>query len=123
HLGVICDASMTTSQLTFWGRDRTRGPRLPIERIVAKMTKQNADLYGLADRGVIAPGMRADINIIDFDRLALDLPNVVHDLPTGGPRLLQGSRGYLATMVNGTVTRRHDADTGARPGRLVRAGR
>jgi N-acyl-D-aspartate/D-glutamate deacylase len=123
HLSVICDASMTTSQLTFWGRDRKRGRKLPIEKIVHKMTKQNADLYGLKDRGVIAEGMRADINVIDFDRLGVDLPEVRYDLPAGGPRLLQKSSGYLATMVNGVVTRRNDADTGARPGRLVRSRR
>jgi N-acyl-D-aspartate/D-glutamate deacylase len=122
HLSVICDASQTTSQLTFWCRDRTRGPRLPVEKIVEKMTRHNAELYDLKDRGVIAPGMRADINVIDFDRLGLDMPDVRRDLPTGGPRLLQNSHGYLATMVKGEVTRRHDEDTGARPGRLVRAG-
>ena len=123
HLSVICDASQTTSQLTFWCRDRTRGPKLSIEKIVAKMTRNNAELYDLRDRGVIAPGMRADINVIDFDRLGLDMPDVRRDLPTGGPRLLQNSHGYLATMVAGEVTRRNDADTGARPGRLVRGGR
>ena len=123
HLSVICDASMTTSQLMFWARDRKRGPRLPLEAMVAKMTKHNADLYGLTDRGVLAEGMRADLNVIDFDRLALQLPGVAYDLPAGGPRLLQSSSGYLATAVNGVVTRRNDTDTGARPGRLVRAGR
>jgi N-acyl-D-aspartate/D-glutamate deacylase len=123
HLSVICDASQTTSQLTFWGRDRTRGPKLPIETLIEKMTRHNAELYDLRDRGTIAPGMRADINVIDFDRLGLDMPNIQRDLPTGGPRMLQKSHGYLATMVAGEVTRRHDADTGARPGRLVRAGR
>jgi N-acyl-D-aspartate/D-glutamate deacylase len=123
HLALICDASMTTSQLTFWGRDRKRGPKLALEKIVAKMTGANASLYGLADRGLIAEGMRADINIIDFANLALEMPGIVKDLPAGGPRMLQKSRGYLATMVNGTVTRRNDAETGTRPGRLVRAGR
>jgi N-acyl-D-aspartate/D-glutamate deacylase len=87
------------------------------------MTGANASLYGLADRGLIAEGMRADINIIDFANLALEMPGIVKDLPAGGPRMLQKSRGYLATMVNGTVTRRNDAETGTRPGRLVRAGR
>ncbi len=123
HLALICDASMTTSQLTFWGRDRKRGPKLALEKIVAKMTGANASLYGLNDRGLIAEGMRADINIIDFANLALEMPGIVKDLPAGGPRMLQKSRGYLATMVNGTVTRRNDAETGTRPGRLVRAGR
>jgi N-acyl-D-aspartate/D-glutamate deacylase len=121
HLGTICDASMTTSQLILWGRDRKRGPKLPVERIVAKMTRDNARLYGLDDRGVLATGMRADVNVIDFAGLSLELPRVHHDLPNGGPRLLQGSRGYVATVVNGTVTRCDDADTGARPGRLIRS--
>jgi N-acyl-D-amino-acid deacylase len=120
HLNTICDASMTTSQLIHWARDRQRGPKLPVERIVAKMTRDNARLYGLADRGVLAEGMRADVNVIDFDNLSLELPKIHHDLPNDGPRLLQGSRGYVATMVNGTVTRRHDEDAGARPGRLIR---
>ncbi len=123
HLALICDASMTTSQLTFWGRDRSRGPKLALERIVAKMTGNNADLYGFNDRGVIAAGRRADINVIDFDNLSLELPRIVNDLPAGGPRMLQKSRGYLATLVNGTMTRRNDSETGTRPGRLVRAGR
>jgi N-acyl-D-aspartate/D-glutamate deacylase len=122
HLSVICDASMTTSQLTFWGRDRKRGPRLPLEKIVAKMTGHNAELYDLKDRGAIAVGMRADLNVIDFDRLGLEIPSIVRDLPGGGPRVLQKSHGYLATMVAGAVTRRNDEDTGARPGRLVRSG-
>jgi N-acyl-D-aspartate/D-glutamate deacylase len=120
HLNTICDASMTTSQLILWARDRKRGPKLPVERIVAKMTRDNARLYGLDDRGVLAEGMRADVNVIDFDALSLELPRVHHDLPDGAARLLQGSRGYVATTVAGTVTRRDDADTGARPGRLIR---
>ena len=123
HLSLICDASMTTSQLTFWGRDRTRGPKLALEKIIAKLTSNNAALYDFNDRGTIAVGKRADINVIDFDKLALEMPAIVNDLPGGGPRMLQKSRGYLATAVNGIVTRRNDADTGARPGRLIRAGR
>jgi N-acyl-D-aspartate/D-glutamate deacylase len=122
HLSMICDASMPTSQLMFWARDRVRGARLPLEDVVAKLTKANADLYGLGDRGAIEVGRRADINVIDFENLTLDTPRMHHDLPTGGKRILQGARGYLATLVNGVVTRRNDADTSARPGRLVRAG-
>ena len=123
HLGLVCDASMTTSQLTFWGRDRARGPILPLEKVIANMTGKNANLYGFADRGTIAIGKKADINVIDFDNLRLDMPRVHRDLPNGGMRLLQASRGYLATMVNGSITRRNDTDTGARPGRLIRGGR
>ena len=121
HMKMICDASMPTFMLSFWGRDRTRGPTLPLEHLVRKLSLKNAELYGLNDRGAIAPGKRADINVIDFDRLALHMPRMVHDLPKGSPRLLQGSTGYLATMVGGVVTRRNDAETGARPGRLIRS--
>jgi N-acyl-D-amino-acid deacylase len=121
HMKMICDASMPTFQLSFWGRDRKRGPTLPIEHLVRKLSLKNAELYGLADRGSIAPGKRADINVIDFDRLAVHMPRMVHDLPKGSPRLLQGSTGYLATLAGGAVTRRNDAETGARPGRLIRS--
>ena len=121
HMSIICDASMPTWHLTFWGRDRKSGPRLPIELLVNQNTKRNADLYGLDDRGVLAVGKRADINVIDFDRLTLNQPRAVRDLPAGGNRLLQGASGYLATIVAGQITRRNDRDTGARPGRLVRA--
>lgn len=121
HMRMICDASMPTFQLSFWGRDRTRGPRLPLAHLVRKLSSKNAELYGLKDRGMIAPGKRADINVIDYDRLALHMPRMVHDLPMGSARLLQGSTGYLATMVGGTVTRRDDAETGTRPGRLIRS--
>jgi N-acyl-D-aspartate/D-glutamate deacylase len=107
--------------LTHWTRDRTRGAKLPIETVVHKMTKNNADLYGFADRGVIAPGMRADLNVIDMARLTLHAPEFRNDLPGGASRLVQEATGYVATLVAGTVTRRHDADTGARPGALVRS--
>lgn len=123
HMKMICDASMPTFMLSFWGRDRTRGPKLPLEHLVRKLSLKNAQLYGLNDRGQIAPGKRADINVIDFERLALHMPHMVHDLPLGSPRLLQGSTGYRATLVGGVVTRRHDAETGAKPGRLIRSGR
>ena len=122
HVSVICDASTPTYMLTHWARDRSRGPKLPIETVVHKMTKNNADLYGFADRGVIAPGLRADINVVDLDRLTLHAPEFRHDLPSGAPRLVQEAEGYVATLVEGTVTRRHDTDTGARPGGLVRSG-
>jgi N-acyl-D-amino-acid deacylase len=122
HMRMMCDASFPTFQLTHWVRDRRKGPTLPLEQVVHKLTLANADLYGLADRGRIAPGLRADINVIDHDRLTLKMPRMAHDLPRGSPRLLQGASGYLATVVGGTITRRNDADTGARPGRLVRGG-
>lgn len=122
HMKLICDASMTTYQLSFWARDRKRGPTLPLEHMVHKLTKDGADLYGMHDRGEIAVGKRADINVIDFDRLSIGMPRMVFDLPQGGGRMLQSSTGYLATLVNGVATRRHDADTGARPGRLWRSG-
>jgi N-acyl-D-aspartate/D-glutamate deacylase len=121
HMKMICDASMPTFMLSYWGRDRTRGPTLPVEHLIRKLSLKNAELYGFSDRGQIAPGKRADINVIDLERLALHIPRMAHDLPKGSPRLLQGSTGYLATMVGGVVTRRHDAETGARPGRLIRS--
>ena len=97
------------------------GEQIPLEFLVAKQTSRNAALYGFSDRGTLAPGLRADINVIDHERLTVAPPKAFHDLPAGGTRLIQPVQGYLATMVNGVVTRRHDADTGARPGRLVRS--
>ena len=122
HCGLICDASSTTHLLTWWVRDRA-GPRLPLEYAVKKQCADTAALYGLGDRGVLAPGKRADLNVIDFDRLGLGLPYATCDLPAGGQRFLQAANGYLATIVHGVVTREEDADTGARPGRLVRGRR
>ncbi|WP_375397333.1 amidohydrolase family protein [uncultured Sphingomonas sp.] len=120
HLLMICDAAMTTFHLSFWSRDRKRGPTLPLETMVAKLTGASAALYGLADRGTIAVGKRADINVIDFDRIDNEMPEMVFDLPLGSGRMVQGARGYRATIVKGVVTRRDDQDTGARPGRLLR---
>jgi N-acyl-D-aspartate/D-glutamate deacylase len=122
HMKVICDASMPTFQMAFWTRERTRGERLPIELVVRKISRDPARLYGMTDRGELAVGQRADINVIDYERLNIKAPHIANDLPSGAGRLLQGSEGYLATLVAGEVTRRHDADTGARPGRLVRMG-
>lgn len=121
HVKLICDASQTTFQLAFWTRDRKRGPTLPLEYMVRKLTSDAARLYGMNDRGTLAVGKRADINVIDYDRLALGVPQMRYDLPSGAGRIHQTSTGYLATMVNGVVTRRFDADTGARPGRLYRS--
>ncbi len=120
HCGAICDASMTTSLLCHWARDRERGPKLPLEWVVKKMTQETAELYGLHDRGVVAPGRKADLLVIDFDRLQLGLPELVHDLPAGARRLIQKARGYDATIVSGQVTLLDGEHTGALPGRLVR---
>ena len=122
HCGAICDASMPTFMLTHWARDRSRGERLPIEMLVKKMTTDTASLYGLHDRGRLAPGMKADVNVIDFERLRVLMPELVYDLPAHGRRLVQRSEGYLATIVSGTVVMRDGCDTGARPGQLVRGG-
>jgi N-acyl-D-amino-acid deacylase len=121
HAKFICDGALPSWQLAFWARDRKRGPTIPLETIVHKLSGANAELYGLTDRGTIETGKRADINVIDHARLALDLPEMLHDLPSGAPRLIQRASGFLATIVNGTITRRNDEETGARPGRLVRA--
>ena len=123
HCGLICDASIPTFVLTHWARDRTRGDTLPLEYLVKKQTSDTAALFGLGDRGVLAPGKKADVNVVDFEHLSLSMPHLAHDLPAGGGRLLQDAHGYVATMVGGEVTRRHGVDTGARPGRLLRGAR
>ena len=123
HCGLICDASYPTFLLTHWARDRHRGPKFSLEYVVRKQTMDTATLFGLSDRGVIQVGKKADLNVIDMDALRLGVPKMVHDLPAGGRRLLQGATGYDATIVNGVVTRRNGVDTGARPGRLVRGVR
>lgn len=123
HCGLLVDASMPTMLLTHWVRDRTRGPRITLEAAVRMQSGDTADLYGLGDRGRLVAGTRADINIIDMERLRLLPPEVWHDLPAGSRRLVQRAEGYRATIVAGVVTRAHDADTGARPGRLIRGAR
>jgi N-acyl-D-aspartate/D-glutamate deacylase len=120
HCGIICDASFPTYLLTHWTRDRTRGDKLSIPFVVAAQSRKTALSVGLNDRGVIAPGYKADINVIDYDRLHLHPPKVHYDLPVGGRRLLQQVDGYDATIVSGMVTQRGGAATGSRPGRLVR---
>ena len=120
HVRLICDGTAPTTQLTHWVRDRSRGERLPVEFIVEKQTRRNARLYGMADRGVLAPGMRADLNVIDLDGLQVRRPQAHADLPAGGWRFLQPVSGYLATVVAGVQTRANDTDTGERPGRLLR---
>ena len=123
HVGAICDASIETTMLTHWVRDRSRGERLPLELVVRKMTSDTASLYGLGDRGVLAAGLRGDVNVIDFDALTLHRPEMVYDLPGGARRLVQRASGYDATIVAGTVVMRDGTDTGARPGTLVRGAR
>jgi len=120
HCGAICDGGMPTFMLTHWTRDRARGPRLPLEFIVHRQTRQTAEFYGLHDRGLIAAGMRADINIIDYENLGFDMPRMVFDLPAHGRRLIQRARGYRATFVNGIQTVDNDEFTGELPGRLIR---
>jgi len=123
HSNLLCDASMPTSMLVHWVRDRTRGPRLSLEAAVRMQTHETASLYRLGDRGTLEVGKRADVNVIDLEHLRLFEPEVVHDLPAGGGRLVQRASGYRATIVAGTIIRRDDTDTGARPGRLVRGPR
>jgi N-acyl-D-aspartate/D-glutamate deacylase len=121
HVGTICDASFPTFLLTHWVRDRTER-RLPLARAVQMLTSANAAWMGFRDRGTIAVGKRADINVINLDELELLRPRLAHDLPAGGKRFLQEARGYRATLVNGEVVAENGALTGARPGRLVRGG-
>ena len=123
HCSMICDASYPTFLLTHWARDRHRGDKLPLEYVVRKQSHDTAQLFGLTDRGVVGVGKKADLNVIDMDALTLHAPRMAFDLPAGGHRLVQGASGYDATIVSGVVTRRHGADTGARPGRLVRGAR
>ncbi len=121
HVGFICDASVPTTMLTHWVRDRSRGPKLPLEFIVHKQTRAAAQLFGLHDHGLIQPGLRANLNLIDFENLNVRPPKMVYDLPTGAPRLLQEAVGYEATIVGGRVTRRQGVYTGEVPGILVRS--
>ncbi|WP_421843053.1 N-acyl-D-amino-acid deacylase family protein [Mycobacterium sp.] len=123
HCGMICDASYPTFLLTHWARDRKRGAKLPLEYVIRKQSRDTAELFGLTDRGTIEIGKKADINVIDMNALTLHPATMAYDLPAGGRRLLQRASGYPATIVSGTVTRRNDVDTGARPGRLVRGAR
>jgi N-acyl-D-aspartate/D-glutamate deacylase len=120
HCGVICDGGMPTFNLTHWVRDRERGPRLELEHMVKRQTRDTAELHGLCDRGAILPGLRADINVIDFESLGFENPKVVFDLPAKGRRLVQTAHGYVATFVNGVQTVDHDEFTGELPGKLVR---
>ncbi|HEX6568258.1 MAG TPA: amidohydrolase family protein, partial [Acidimicrobiales bacterium] len=120
HCGLLCDASVPSYMLTHWARDRARGPRLPLELAVNLQTRRTAELFGFDDRGLVAPGYLADLNVVDADGLAVAAPEMVYDLPAGGRRLVQRASGYVATVKRGVVVRDHDEPTGERPGHLVR---
>ncbi len=122
HCGVLCDASVPTYMLAYMTRDRVKGPKMLLEHVVHKMTQDTALVYGMHDRGVIAEGYLGDLNIIDFDQLKLEDPEMVYDLPAGGKRIVQRAQGYIATIKRGEVTYRQGEHTGAMPGRLIRGG-
>lgn len=122
HVGVMCDATDMAHTLSYWTRDRTRGPKHGIEEMVRRLTSANAEAIGLKDRGILRPGMRADINVVDYDALQLQVPEVLYDLPANGKRLLQRTSGFDATIVAGVPVWRQGASTGALPGRLLRSG-
>jgi N-acyl-D-aspartate/D-glutamate deacylase len=120
HCGLICDASAPTYLLTHWVRDRQRGERLPLEWAVHAQTRRTAELYGLGDRGRLAPGMLADVNLIDFDALRVAPPQMTYDLPSGAGRLVQHADGYRATLKSGQLVFQDGEPSGALPGRLLR---
>ena len=120
HVGFILDAGFPTWLLTYWGRQKKRWP---LEELVRRLTSDTADAAGLGDRGRIAPGLKADLNVIDYDRLGFGRPYVTHDLPAGGKRLLQKASGYDTTVLSGQITYRHGEPTGALPGRVVKGQR
>jgi N-acyl-D-aspartate/D-glutamate deacylase len=119
HVGTICDASFPTTLLAHWGRDRAAG-RLDLPFLVARQTSATARAVGLLDRGVLAPGYRADVNVIDHEHLAARRPEMRYDLPAGGRRFVQPADGYVATIVAGTTTYERGEARDALPGRLVR---
>jgi N-acyl-D-amino-acid deacylase len=123
HCTSIVDAGVPTFMLTHWSRDRVRGPRLPVEMLIKRQTSETADFFGLSDRGRLAPGLRADVNLIDYGRLQVQKPELVHDMPAKGRRFVQKVDGYEATFVAGTQIFERGEHTGALPGRLVRDGR
>jgi N-acyl-D-aspartate/D-glutamate deacylase len=120
HVGTICDASFPTTLLSYWGRDRPHGQRFELEYLVQQQCRATAETVGLLDRGIVAPGYKADLNVIDFEHLGMHAPRLVFDLPAGGKRLLQRSTGYLHTFSHGVEVCRDGESTGATPGRLVR---
>ena len=119
HCGAICDASFTTTALSHWSRDRSRGEKLPLEFMVHHVTQRTAQHVGWHDRGVVAPGMLADLNVINMDKLGAAPPRLVNDLPAGGRRLVQDAHGYVATVKSGVVTFENGEHTGDLPGRFV----
>ena len=119
HVGTICDGSFSTTLLTHWGRDRDHG-QLPIENLIKQHCQDTAAAVGLSDRGQLLPGLRADLNVIDFDNLHVQRPEIHHDLPAGGRRLLQRATGYVHTLCAGQEIYHNGDATGALPGRLVR---
>ena len=123
HCGVLVDAGIPTYMLSYFTRDRRRGPRMPLEFVVHKLTQDSASVYGLNDRGVIAPGYKADFNLIDYDGLRLEAPEMTDDLPAGGKRLVQKARGYRMTINSGEVTFEDGEATGELPGRLIRGAK
>jgi N-acyl-D-aspartate/D-glutamate deacylase len=123
HVGVMCDATATSYTLTHWTRDRDRGALFPVAWAIKRLSHDNAAAVGLNDRGLLREGMKADLNVIDYDRLALRTPEIVYDLPAGGKRLVQRTEGFDATVVSGAVVYRNGEATGALPGRLVRGMR
>jgi N-acyl-D-amino-acid deacylase len=123
HCGVLVDASVPTYMLSYFCRDRRRGPRMPLEFVVHKLTRDSAAVYGLNDRGLIAPGYLADLNLIDYERLHLAPPEMAYDLPAGGKRLVQRATGYRATIKSGVVSFEDGEPTGALPGALIRGSR
>jgi N-acyl-D-amino-acid deacylase len=122
HCSSIVDASVPSWMLIHWARDRTRGEKLPLEMMVKRQTSETADFFGFGDRGRLAVGKKADVNVIDFNKLQLHVPEVRYDLPKGGRRLVQRVEGYRNTFVSGVPTFENGEYTGATPGRLVRAG-
>jgi N-acyl-D-aspartate/D-glutamate deacylase len=121
HVGLISDGSFPTFLISHWAKDRTRGPRLPLERLVKAQSADTAAIVGMSDRGSIAVGLKADLNLIDFDQLGVLPPEIAYDLPTGSKRLIQRARGYVATVCSGAVTFERGESTGELPGRLVRS--
>ena len=123
HCGVLVDAGVPTYMLSYFTRDRVRGPKLPLEFVVHKLTQDSAQVYGLDDRGVIAPGYKADLNLIDYEALHLERPEMVYDLPANGKRLVQKAKGYRMTINSGKITYENGVHTGALPGKLIRGGK
>ena len=123
HVGMICDGSFTTHMLTHWTRDRTRGDKLSVPWVIKAHCLDTARAVGLHDRGLLAPGYKGDLNVIDYEHLTLRAPEVLHDLPAGGRRLMQRADGYTATVVSGEVVYENGEHTGALPGKLIRGAR